>query len=174
MVPAAVVVLDEVPLTPVGKLDRRALPEPVFEQAVFRAPSTPLEEAVATVFEQVLGARRIGLDDDFFSLGGTSLLATQVVERLRMRTGAELTMASFFTDPTVAGIAAQVAAALEAGHDYDANAESALRVLLPIRAGGTVRRCSACRRCRACRGPTRAWPGSCPPTSRSTDSSRPR
>ncbi|MEV6393082.1 amino acid adenylation domain-containing protein [Nocardia xishanensis] len=137
MVPAAVVVLDEVPLTPVGKLDRRALPEPVFEQAVFRAPSTPLEEAVATVFEQVLGAQRIGLDDDFFSLGGTSLLATQVVERLRVRTGAELTVASFFTDPTVAGIAAQVAAALEAGHDYDANAESALRVLLPIRAGGT-------------------------------------
>ncbi|MEV0031788.1 amino acid adenylation domain-containing protein [Nocardia sp. NPDC050793] len=137
MVPAAVVVLDEVPLTPVGKLDRRALPEPVFQQAVFRAPSTPLEEAVATVFEQVLGAERIGLDDDFFSLGGTSLLATQVVERLRARTGAELTVASFFTDPTVAGIAAQVAAALEAGHDYDANAESALRVLLPIRAGGT-------------------------------------
>nr|WP_084510218.1 non-ribosomal peptide synthetase [Nocardia lijiangensis] len=137
MVPAAVVVLDEVPLTPVGKLDRRALPEPEFQQAVFRAPSTPLEEAVAAVFEQVLGAERIGLDDDFFTLGGTSLLATQVVERLRARTGAELTVASFFTDPTVAGIADQVAAALEAGHDYDANAESALRVLLPIRAGGT-------------------------------------
>ncbi|WP_431963938.1 AMP-binding enzyme [Nocardia sp. bgisy134] len=82
MVPAAVVVLDQVPLTPVGKLDRRALPEPVFQQAVFRAPSTPLEEAVAAVFGEVLGAERIGLDDDLFSLGGTSLLATQVVERL--------------------------------------------------------------------------------------------
>ncbi|WP_435590566.1 hypothetical protein [Nocardia sp. bgisy118] len=90
-----------------------------------------------------------------------------------MRTGAELTVASFFTDPTVAGIAAQVAAALEAGHDHDANAESALRVLLPIRAGGARPPVLCLPRCRACRGPTRAWPGSCPPTSRSTDSSRP-
>ncbi len=61
-----------------GKLDRRALPEPVFEVQEFRAPSTPIEEIVAGVFAEVLGVDRVGADDDFFALGGNSLVATQV------------------------------------------------------------------------------------------------
>ena len=82
MVPSAVVVLDAFPLTSAGKLDRKALPEPVFEARVFRAPATPVEEIVAAVFAGVLGVERVGLDDDFFEFGGNSLIATQVVARL--------------------------------------------------------------------------------------------
>nr|WP_246872197.1 amino acid adenylation domain-containing protein [Nocardia rhamnosiphila] len=82
MVPSALMVLDEIPLTPVGKLDRKALPEPVFEAREFRAPSTPIEEIVAGVFAEVLGIERVGADDDFFALGGNSLIATQVAARL--------------------------------------------------------------------------------------------
>ncbi|MBF6303202.1 hypothetical protein IU459_37825, partial [Nocardia amamiensis] len=64
MVPAAIVVLDAMPLNPHGKLDRKALPAPVFEAKVFRAPSTPIEEIVAEVFADLLGVPRVGVDDD--------------------------------------------------------------------------------------------------------------
>ncbi|MEU2258683.1 amino acid adenylation domain-containing protein, partial [Nocardia xishanensis] len=74
MVPAAVVVLEGLPVTASGKLDRRALPAPVFAPVVFRAPVTPVEQVVAGVFAEVLGVERVGLDDDFFALGGNSLL----------------------------------------------------------------------------------------------------
>src|SRR5690606_10041219 len=82
MVPAAFVVLDELPLNASGKLDRRALPAPVFEARVFRAPSTPIEEIVANTFAEVLGVDRVGADDDFFELGGNSRSATRVAARL--------------------------------------------------------------------------------------------
>ncbi|WP_157117327.1 non-ribosomal peptide synthetase, partial [Nocardia flavorosea] len=82
MVPAAVVVLEAFPLNTSGKLDRKALPEPEFEAREFRAPSTPIEEIVAGVFADVLGVDRIGADDDFFALGGNSLIATQVAARV--------------------------------------------------------------------------------------------
>ncbi|MFC8042751.1 amino acid adenylation domain-containing protein [Nocardia sp. NPDC057353] len=129
MVPSSITVLDRVPLTPVGKLDRGALPAPSFEADRYRAPSTPAEETVAAVFAEVLGVELVGADDDFFELGGTSLSATRVVTRLRERTGTELKVAAFFDDPTVAGIAARVVAA----HSGD---EAALGVLLPIRRTG--------------------------------------
>ncbi|NME81503.1 non-ribosomal peptide synthetase, partial [Rhodococcus sp. 105337] len=82
MVPSAMVVLDELPVGSSGKLDRKALPSPVFEAREFRAPQTPVEQVVASVFSEVLGVERVGLDDDFFALGGNSLIATQVVARL--------------------------------------------------------------------------------------------
>src|SRR5690606_21480637 len=82
MVPAAVVELDAFPLNTSGKLDRKALPEPTFETREFRAPSTPIEEIVAGVFADVLGVQRVGADDDFFALGGNSLIVTQVAARV--------------------------------------------------------------------------------------------
>ncbi|MFE7722812.1 amino acid adenylation domain-containing protein [Nocardia rhizosphaerihabitans] len=134
MVPAAFVVLDRLPLNANGKLDRTALPEPVLEPRHYREPVGENAIAVAEVFTEVLGVERPGLDDDFFSLGGNSLLATRVVHRLRERTGTELTVAAFFADPTVAGLADRLAAGPAGlGGDLDA----ALAVTLPIRRGGS-------------------------------------
>ena len=81
MVPTQIVVLDEFPLTSSGKIDRKALPAPVFAATTFRAPQTQTEQIVAGVFAEVLGLDRVGLDDDFFALGGDSLIATRVSAR---------------------------------------------------------------------------------------------
>nr|WP_316573503.1 non-ribosomal peptide synthetase [Nocardia canadensis] len=133
MVPAAFVVLDRLPLNANGKLDRAALPAPVLEPRRYREPVGDNAIAVAEVFTEVLGVARPGLDDDFFSLGGNSLLATRVVHRLRERTGTELTVAAFFADPTVAGLADRLSAGPAGlGGDLDA----ALATTLPLRRGG--------------------------------------
>ncbi|WP_156803231.1 class I SAM-dependent methyltransferase, partial [Mycobacterium gordonae] len=85
MVPAQVVVLDEFPLTPSGKIDRNALPATVFAATPSRAPRTRAEQAVADVFAEVLGLDRVGLDDDFFAMGGDSIVSIQVVSACRAR-----------------------------------------------------------------------------------------
>ncbi|WP_052061455.1 non-ribosomal peptide synthetase [Rhodococcoides fascians] len=108
MVPSAFVVLQSLPLNPAGKLDRRALPDPVFEAREFRSPATAVEEAVASVFSEVLGVERVGLDDDFFALGGNSLIATRVVSRLSAALDAAVTLRVLFESPTVEGLAARV------------------------------------------------------------------
>ncbi|MEU5844623.1 amino acid adenylation domain-containing protein, partial [Rhodococcus sp. NPDC047139] len=115
MVPTTFVVIDEVPLTPVGKLDRRALPEPVFESAAFRPPRTPVEEVVASVFAEVLGVERVGLDDDFFALGGNSLSATQVVSRIGAALDAAVPVRALFEASTVEDLADRVADQAGAG-----------------------------------------------------------
>ncbi|WP_157112164.1 non-ribosomal peptide synthetase, partial [Nocardia beijingensis] len=106
MVPAAIVALDAFPLNPSGKLDRKALPEPAFSAREFRAPATAVEEIVAGVFGEVLGLGRVGADDDFFALGGNSLVATQVVARLGAAVDARVPVRALFDTPTVAGLAA--------------------------------------------------------------------
>ncbi|MGW5338681.1 non-ribosomal peptide synthase/polyketide synthase [Rhodococcus pyridinivorans] len=108
MVPDMVVVLDALPLTPNGKLDRKALPEPVFEVRDFRTPQTPVQEIVAGVFAEVLGVDRVGLDDDFFALGGNSLVATQVVSRLGSALDMRLGVRELFEEPTVEALAARL------------------------------------------------------------------
>ncbi|NUP26471.1 MAG: amino acid adenylation domain-containing protein, partial [Nocardia sp.] len=105
MVPAAVILLDELPLTSNGKLDRDRLPEPVFTAREFRAPATPVEAVVAEAFEHVLGVERVGADDDFFDLGGDSLSASLVVARVGAALDARVPVRSMFETPTVAGLA---------------------------------------------------------------------
>ncbi|WP_280219858.1 non-ribosomal peptide synthetase [Nocardia neocaledoniensis] len=117
MVPAYVVVLDEIPLTPVGKLDRKALPVPDFSATdrPYLAPRTPTEEAVALVFADVLGAERVSVDQSFFELGGNSLSATKVVARVNSALGATIALRDLFDAPTVAHLSSRVVPAADGG-----------------------------------------------------------
>ncbi|WP_245663124.1 non-ribosomal peptide synthetase [Nocardia inohanensis] len=112
MVPAAFVVLDEIPFTANGKLDRRALPEPVFEGAAYRRPGTVTEELVAGVYAEVLGLDRVGVDDDFFELGGSSLVAAKAVARMGSLLGTTVGVRLLFEDATVGGLAARLDAGI--------------------------------------------------------------
>ena len=105
MVPAAYVVLERLPLTPNGKLDRRALPAPDLTPAVMRGPRTAREEVLCALFAQVLGLERVGIDDNFFALGGDSIMSIQLVSRAR-RAGLLITPRAVFQHQSVAALAA--------------------------------------------------------------------
>ncbi|MBY6685102.1 amino acid adenylation domain-containing protein [Rhodococcus sp. BP-149] len=108
MIPAAVVVLDRLPVTVNGKIDHRRLPEPVLATREFRAPTTVVEEIVASVFTQLMGVDRVGLDDDFFALGGNSLIATRAVSRLGAALGTQVSVRTLFEAPTVESLASRL------------------------------------------------------------------
>jgi Phosphopantetheine attachment site/AMP-binding enzyme C-terminal domain len=115
MVPASLSLLAELPLTPNGKLDRRALPAPEAvgfgPQRASEPPGTEMEKQLAQIWSAVVGSRRFGIRDSFFEIGGHSLLAIQVVARIRKEFAVEFNLRDFFDEPTVAGIARRVEAA---------------------------------------------------------------
>jgi acyl carrier protein len=107
MVPAVFTLLDKFPLTPNGKIDRKALPAPdSVSNEVYTPPRNEPEERLVEIWETLLGVDQIGVLDDFFGLGGHSLLATQMISRIRDQFGISLPLNSLFDTPTVAGLAA--------------------------------------------------------------------
>ncbi|WP_231992807.1 non-ribosomal peptide synthetase, partial [Mycobacterium sp. 1164985.4] len=111
MVPAAVVVLEAFPLTPNGKLDKRALPAPDYtDDHRYRAPESAVEEILTGIYAQVLGVQRVGVDDSFFDLGGDSLSAMRLVAVINTSVGVDLGVRAVFEAPTVAGLALRVGA----------------------------------------------------------------
>jgi acyl carrier protein len=110
--PAAFVTMDSLPLGPNGKVDRSQLPSPadrnILRDENFISPRNPTEEQIAAIIAELLGLERVGVNDNFFLLGGNSLLATQVIARVRESFDVEVTLLNVFDNPTVAGIAAVV------------------------------------------------------------------
>nr|CEL14234.1 putative non-ribosomal peptide synthetase [Kibdelosporangium sp. MJ126-NF4] len=102
MVPSAFVAVDGLPLTPNGKIDRRALPEPTFDQAAgYEPPVTERQEMLCALFAEVLEVERVGIDDSFFDLGGQSMLAARVAARIEKAAGVRTTVGDVLNAPSV-------------------------------------------------------------------------
>ncbi|MGY1437619.1 non-ribosomal peptide synthetase [Streptomyces reniochalinae] len=137
MVPAVYVTHDALPLTPQGKLDRAALPTgtataPPAADAAPRAARTPRERTLCTLFAAVLGVGETGLDDDFFALGGHSMTATRLLNRIRTELGADVSLGALYHAPTPG----QLAKLLDTASDPCGTTDDAYAMLLPLRAGG--------------------------------------
>ncbi|WP_156766310.1 condensation domain-containing protein, partial [Mycobacterium sp. E342] len=108
MVPAAIVVLEALPLTVNGKLDTRALPAPDYTGAPYRAPGGLLEELLAGIYAEILGLERVGVDDSFFELGGDSLSAMRLIAAINNSLDADLSVRAVFEAPTIAQLAPRI------------------------------------------------------------------
>ncbi|HYE32269.1 MAG TPA: amino acid adenylation domain-containing protein [Methylomirabilota bacterium] len=113
MVPSAFVILDKLPLNSNGKVDRKALPAPVFtsDDTHYRAPQSEEEQKLARIWCEVLNLEKVGVGDNFFDLGGHSLLAMQVISRVRTTFGAELPLMTFFQEPTLEAMSSYISRA---------------------------------------------------------------
>ncbi|HEU0054092.1 MAG TPA: phosphopantetheine-binding protein, partial [Longimicrobium sp.] len=133
MVPAAFVTLDAIPLSPSGKADRRALPAPdqaAGGAAAFVAPRSAAESALARIFAEVLGAERVGVHDDFFDRGGSSLGAVRVAARVHEEFGVSLPLHALFQAPTIEALSLYIARAQLEAHPPD----EVLRLLAELEA----------------------------------------
>ncbi|MCB1922389.1 MAG: amino acid adenylation domain-containing protein [Gammaproteobacteria bacterium] len=110
MIPSAIVILDSLPLTPNGKVDRKALPAPTMqiahEQSDYRAPRNDLEQRLVQIWERLIGASPIGIEDDFFAVGGHSLLAVRLISEIEKELGKRLSLAALLQGRTIASVAA--------------------------------------------------------------------
>lgn len=115
MIPTLFIKLDQIPLSPAGKINRHALPRPDFSKvrasAPYVAPRTESEEKLAKIVREVLNIEQVGVFDNFFELGGHSMMATQVVSRIQEEFGVELPLRAFFENPTIENIAQAIAQA---------------------------------------------------------------
>ena len=137
MVPTAFVSLNEIPLTPNGKIDRRALPVPdvaVATQGKYIEPQTPLDREIASLWEETLQLPRISMDDRFFDVGGHSLLAVRIMATLHDRYGVDVPLTRFFQDPTVSGMAALIEA--QRGGQPPSETDDTPFTLVPIQPHG--------------------------------------
>jgi acyl-coenzyme A synthetase/AMP-(fatty) acid ligase/acyl carrier protein len=123
MVPSSFVFLDRLPMTPTGKVDRRALPAPqpcdLERQRVYVAPRTPTEETIAAIWASVLRLSRVGVEDNFFEMGGHSLLTTQVISRIRQALAVEIPVRTLFERPTISALAESIETILWLTHSND-------------------------------------------------------
>jgi acyl carrier protein len=135
MVPAAFVHLEKLPLTPSGKIDRRALPAPktnLGEGAIRALPTTPVEKQLAFLWQDVLGIENLGVRDNFFELGGHSLRATRIIASVQRDFGVTLTLRDLYTKPTIAEIAAMIETSKSTGTGRLSHRLSRIRKAQPI------------------------------------------
>jgi amino acid adenylation domain-containing protein len=123
MVPSSFVFLDHLPMTATGKVDRRALPAPqpgdLERQRVYVAPRTPTEETIAAIWASVLRLQKVGVEDNFFEMGGHSLLTTQVISRIRQALAVEIPVRTLFERPTISALAESIETILWLTHSND-------------------------------------------------------
>jgi acyl carrier protein len=112
MLPSAFVQLTELPLSVNGKLDRSALPKPTAENILdddsFEAPQSPVEQHLASFLATLLGVQQVGREDNFFTLGGHSLMGAQLIAKVRGTFGVDLPLRSLFEEPTVRGMSSEI------------------------------------------------------------------
>ena len=107
MVPSAFVILDTLPLTPNGKINRKALPavdREVIREYKYVAPRTETEEIIANIFASVLDVKKVGIHDNFFTLGGNSLSATQVISRVKQAFAIDIPLKNLFEEATITNL----------------------------------------------------------------------
>jgi amino acid adenylation domain-containing protein len=133
MMPSAFVILESLPLTPNGKVDRKALPVPdssnLITEEEYLTPATPTQEILANIWQEIIGIERIGIQDNFFDLGGHSLIATRVVSQIRQIFNIELSLRSLFEKVTIEDLAQEIETATKSNLGLEC---SSIQTILPV------------------------------------------